>query len=102
MAQDVADASTTDPSTGACRLPTTSSSANKTAASGVLNAAATAAAAPAGTSALTFSGLSPSARPNTDDRPATTWTEGPSRPSGIPLASVTVVQKNFPKTVPSE
>src|SRR5258707_769554 len=43
MAQEVAEASTTEPSTGACRSPTTSSNANSTAASGVLKAAATAA-----------------------------------------------------------
>ncbi len=31
--------------------------------------------------------------------PAPTWTEGPSRPSGMPLASVAEVQKNLPRTV---
>src|SRR5215475_4697660 len=102
MPHDVADASTTDPSTGACMSPTTSSRANSTAASGVLNAAATAAAAPTGISAFTFSGLNPSQRPNSDDNPAPTCTDGPSRPSGMPLASVADVQKNFPKTVPNE
>src|ERR1700759_5019702 len=82
--------------------PTTSSSANNTAANGVLNAAATAAAAPTGISAFTFSGLNPNVLPSSDETPAPTCTDGPSRPSGIPLASVTDVQKNFPNTVPSE
>ena len=33
--------------------------------------------------------------------PAPICTEGPSRPSGIPLASVADVQKNLPSTVRS-
>src|SRR6266704_3758936 len=74
----------------------------QTAANGVLNAAAIAAAAPTGTSAFTFSGRRPSFRPSTEAIPAPTWTAGPSRPSGIPHASVAEVQKNFPNTVPSE
>ena len=78
----------------------TSSSANSTAARGVLKAAAIAAEAPAGMRALTFSGVSPNRRPNTEAMPPPTWTAGPSRPSGIPLARVTEVQKNLPRTVP--
>src|SRR5205814_6362948 len=101
-AHDVAEASTTEPSTGACKSPTTSSSANNTAANGVLNAAATAAAAPTGISDFTLSGPSPSFRPSTDAIPAPTWTDAPSRPSGIPLASVADVQKNFPRIVLTE
>ena len=50
-AQEVAEASTTDPSTGAFISPMTSSRANSTAAIGVLNAAAMAAAAPTGKAA---------------------------------------------------
>src|SRR5258707_10975931 len=88
MAQEVAEASTTEPNTGACRSPTTSSSANSTAASGVLNAAATAAAAPTGMSALIFSGLSPSQRPSSDAMPAPTCTEGPSVQVGAGIASL--------------
>src|SRR5439155_5280825 len=98
-AQEVAEANTTHPSTGACKSPTTSSSENSTAAIGVLNAAAIAALAPMGMSAFTFSWLSPSQRPSTDASPAPTCTAGPSRPRGIPLASVAEVQKNFPSIV---
>ena len=78
-----------------------SSSENNTAASGVLKAAAIAAAAPTGISFLTCSVLSPSKRPSTEPMPAPTCTEGPSRPSGIPQASVAEVQKNLPSTVRS-
>ena len=66
---------------------------------GVLNAAAIAAAAPTGIRAFTFSGRNPMRRPRTDAIPAPTCTAGPSRPRGIPLASVADVQKNFPSTV---
>ena len=69
---------------------------------GVLKAAAMAAAAPTGIRAFTFSGRNPSQRPRTEAIPAPTWTDGPSRPSGIPLASVVAVQKNLPRTVRSE
>ncbi len=69
---------------------------------GVLNAAAMAAAAPTGIRAFTFSGRNPSARPRTEAIPAPTWTDGPSRPSGIPLARVAAVQPNLPRTVRSE
>ena len=79
-----------------------SSSENNTAASGVLKAAATAAAAPTGMSFFTCSGRSPSRRPRTEPMPAPTCTDGPSRPSGIPLARVADVQKNLPSTVRSE
>src|SRR6267378_370024 len=96
---EVAAASTTKPNTGALRSPMISSSENKTAARGVLNAAAIAAAVPAGMSDFTCSGRSPMRRPSTEAMPAPTWAEGPSRPSGIPLASVAEVQKNFPNTV---
>ena len=65
-----------------------SSSANTTAARGVLNAAATEAAAPTGINFFTYSLCSPSRRTSIDPMPAPTCTEGPSRPSGMPLASV--------------
>jgi len=67
-----ADASTTEPSTGACKSPTISSSENNTAAKGVLNAAAMAAAAPIGNRDFTFSVLRPRNRPRTDATPAPT------------------------------
>ncbi len=76
-----------------------SSSENKTAAMGVLNAAASAAAQPAGTSAFTCFGLSPRFRAITEASPAPTCTDGPSRPSAMPLASEAEQQKNFPSTV---
>src|SRR5207244_3653223 len=72
IAHEVAEASTTDPNTGACKSPTTSSSENSTAASGVLNAAAIAAVAPTGSSAFTFSVRSPSHLPSTEAIPAPT------------------------------
>ena len=78
-----------------------SSRAKTTAARGVLKAAAMAAAAPTGIRFFTCSVLRPSARPSTEPMPAPTCTEGPSRPSGIPLASVAEVQKNLPSTVRS-
>lgn len=69
---------------------------------GVLKAAAMAAAAPTGIRALTFSGRKPRVRPRTEAIPEPTWTAGPSRPRGMPLARVTEVQKNLPKTVRKE
>jgi len=66
---------------------------------GVLNAAASAAAQPTGTSALTFAGLRPKRLPITDAMPAPIWTEGPSRPSAIPLAREIEQQMNLPITV---
>ena len=80
-------ASTIEPSTGACISPITSSSVKSTAAMGVLNAAASAADAPIGTSAFTLLVLKPSLRPSTEAMPADTCTDGPSRPSAMPLAS---------------
>ena len=88
-----------EPSTGACISPITSSSVNSTAAIGVLNAAASAAAAPIGTSARTLRGESPSRRPSTEAIPALTCTDGPSRPSAMPLASVMEHMLNLPSTV---
>ena len=88
-----------EPSTGACISPITSSSVKSTAAIGVLNAAASAAAAPTGTRLLTLAGERPSRRPSTDAMPAPTCTDGPSRPSASPLASVTEHMLNFPRTV---
>ncbi len=93
---EVAEASTTEPRTGECQSPMISSSANRTAAIGVLNAAEIAAAAPTGNKARTFSALRPSLRPRTDAIPAPTATDGPSGPSGMPEASVTDVQRNLP------
>ena len=95
----MAELNTTEPSTAACRSPMISSSENRTAAIGVLNAAASAAAQPAGTSAFTCFGLSPRFRAITEASPAPTCTDGPSRPSAIPLASEAEQQKNFPSTV---
>ncbi len=88
-----------EPSTGACISPITSSSENSTAAMGVLNAAAIAADAPMGTRARTLRGESPSLRPSTDAMPAPTCTDGPSRPSAMPLASVMEHMLNLPITV---
>jgi hypothetical protein len=99
---DVAELSTTVPSTEACRSPIISSSENSTAAIGVLNAAASAAAQPTGTSAFVCFALSPRLRAITDAIPAPICTEGPSRPNAIPLASDSEQQKNFPMTVRSE
>ena len=79
-----------------------SSSENSTAAMGVLNAAASAAAPPTGTSHRTCSLLSPSRRAITEARPAPICTEGPSRPSAMPLASDTEQQRNLPTTVRNE
>ena len=93
---------TTEPSTGACISPTISSSENSTAAMGVLNAAASAAEHPTGTSAFTPSGPSPNRRPSTEAIPAPICTDGPSRPSAIPLASDVAQHTNFPITVLSE
>ena len=90
-----------DPSTGACISPMTSSSVKSTAATGVLKAAASAADAPIGTSALTLLGPRPSQRPKTDAMPAPTCTDGPSRPSEMPLARETEESPNFPSTVRS-
>ncbi len=82
--------------------PRISSSENSTAAIGVLKAAASAAAHPAGISARTCSRRSPNARASTDAIPAPICTDGPSRPSAMPLASDVEQQKNFPSTVRSE
>ena len=75
--------------------PRISSSENRTAAMGVLNAVASAAAHPAGTSALTLSVLSPKRRPSTEAMPAPICTEGPSRPSAMPLASRSRTAQKF-------
>jgi hypothetical protein len=91
-----------EPSTGACISPNTSSSVNSTAAMGVLNAAASAADAPTGRSAFTLLVLSPSLRPRTDAMPAETCTDGPSRPSAMPLASEIADMLNLPSTVRME
>ena len=99
MTQDVAEPSTMEPSTGACRSPITSSSVKSTAATGVLKAAASAAAAPTGISSRILFGASPRRRPSTDAIPAPTCTDGPSRPSAMPLASDAEQQPNFPSTV---
>ena len=66
---------------------------------GVLNAAASAAEQPTGTSALTLSLLRPNRRPSTEAIPAPIWTDGPSRPRAMPLASEVEQQRNFPRTV---
>ena len=100
--QAVAELSTTEPSTGACISPRISSSENKTAAIGVLKAVASAAAQPAGTSAFTLAALRPKRRPITEAIPAPIWTEGPSRPSAIPLASEIAQHTNLPITVRRE
>ena len=91
-----------EPSTGACISPITSSSVKSTAAIGVLNAAASAAEAPTGSRAFTLVGLSPSLRPSTEAIPPATCTEGPSRPSAMPLASEMADNQNFPNTVRNE
>ena len=98
----VAELKTTEPSTGACKSPRISSSENSTAAIGVLNAAAGAAEHPTGTSARTFAGLRPNRLVSTDAIPAPICTEGPSRPSAMPLASEIEQQTNLPSTVHSE
>ena len=98
---DVAELSTAEPSTVACRSPMISSSENNTAAIGVLNAAASAAEQPTGTSAFTcFATQSQIARDHRSD-PAPICTDGPSRPSAMPLASEAEQQKNLPTTVRS-
>ena len=96
---DVAELNTTPPMTGAWRSPTITSSEKSTAAIGVLNAAASAAAAPTGMSARTVSGLRRSFRAMIEARPAPIWTDGPSRPSAMPLASEIEQQRNLPITV---
>ena len=68
----------------------------------MLKAAASAAAQPTGTSALTCSVLSPRRRAITEARPAPICTDGPSRPSAMPLASDAEQQKNLPTTVRNE
>ena len=75
-----------------------SSSVNNTAAIGVLKAAERAAAPPTGTRDFTCVLLNPSLRAITDAIPAPMYTEGPSRPSAIPLASDVEQQTNFPMT----
>jgi hypothetical protein len=80
----------------------TSSRVKSTAAIGVLKAAASAAAAPIGTSARTLLGDSPSRRPSTDAMPALNCTDGPSRPSAMPLARVSEHMLNLPTTVRKE
>ena len=52
-----------------------------------------------GDEGFTCSVRKPSKRPSTEPMPAPTCTDGPSRPSGMPLASVAEVQKNLPNTV---
>jgi hypothetical protein len=79
--------------------PITSSSVKSTAAMGVLNAAASAAEAPTGSSAFTLLVLSPNLRPSTEAMPAETCTDGPSRPSAMPLASEIADMLNLPITV---
>ena len=74
------EATTVDPSSAAFMSPMISSSANNTAATGVLNAAARAPAAPTGTRSRVRAGGRRSQRPATDAIPAPIWTEGPSRP----------------------
>ena len=82
--------------------PMISSSEKSTAAMGVLNAAESAAAAPTGTSHRTCAVLNPRRRPITDAIPDPMWTDGPSRPSAMPLARDVAQQTNFPITVRSE
>ena len=67
---EVTDATTADPIRLAFMSPMISSSANSTAATGVLNAAASAAAAPTGTRLLARAGESPNHRPIHDAMPA--------------------------------
>ena len=66
---------------------------------GVLKAAANAAEHPTGTSDFTRSTLSPRRRASTEATPAPMCTDGPSRPSAMPLASDIEQQTNFPTTV---
>ena len=76
--------------------PMISSSANSTAATGVLNAAASAPAAPTGTSSRTRSGDSRSHRPTTEAMPAPICTEGPSRPIEWPDPMQSTPVRNLP------
>ena len=88
---------TTEPSTGACRSPRTSSSENSTAAMGVLNAAASAAAASHGHQALHAVRAEPEAAARaTEAMPAPICTEGLRVPSAMPLASEMEQQRNLP------
>ena len=93
---DVVELSTTEPRIGACMSPMISSRENSTAAIGVLNAAASAADAPTGMSQRTCAVLSPSRRAITDAIPAPMCTDGPSRPSAMPLASDVAAADEFP------
>ena len=61
-----------------------------------------AAAAPTGTSAFTCESLNPKRRARKDETPAPICTDGPSRPSAIPLASEMEQQRNLPTTVRRE
>ena len=56
-------------------------------------------AAPTGTNSRIRLGGRPRRRPRTDAIPAPTCTDGPSRPSAMPLASDAEQQPNFPSTV---
>jgi hypothetical protein len=76
-----------------------SSSEKSTAAIGVLNAAASAADAPTGMSQRTWAVLRPTRRATTDAMPAPMCTDGPSRPSAMPLANDVAQQRNLPNTV---
>ena len=76
--------------------PMISSSANRTAATGVLNAAASAPAAPTGTRSRTRCGGRRSHRPTTDASPAPIWTEGPSRPIEWPDPMHSTPVRNLP------
>src|SRR4029077_16888900 len=92
----------TDPRAGACKSPKISSNENRTAAIGVLKAAASAAEQPIGNRALTLFALRPNSLPSTDAMPAPMCTDGPSRPSAVPLASDMEQQMNLPTTVRRE
>ena len=80
------DATTVDPSSVAFMLPMISSSANNTAAIGVLNAAASAPAAPTGMSSLMRAGDRRSQRPMADAMPAPNLHRGALSPHGVARA----------------
>ena len=94
----VTDATTVDPMSAAFMSPMISSSANSTAATGVLKAADRAAAAPIGTRLCTRAGDRRSHRPRTDAMPAPICTDGPSRPMECPDPTQRAPVRNLPMT----
>ena len=93
------EASTVEPMTRAFMSPTISSSANSSAAMGVLNAAESAAAAPTGTRFFTLVGERCSQRPIIEARPAPICTDGPSRPMECPAPMQSTPVMNLPTVV---